>query len=256
MADPGTSGPTAERQIVVLTGAGGRFGRILTRHLIDEPRLFPVLLTSDPAKLELDSVGDHAVYPVTLADPDSVERTFARIHEEQGDIDVLINNAAVITQAGFRDFVANADDRRVLESFAVNAAGALFCIRHTLGRGRQSGKKIINVLAGRALTGHERHVEYYASKAALYNATITLANDYPRHYFRNVMTGRIDLGDEGDRGDSPEAYWRAFRSFILDPSPAPYRELYLRPRMEHLRRLLDFYWRHFRSCERREVQRR
>lgn len=251
MAATGTAS-RPPRQVVVLTGAGGRFGRILTDHLLAEPSLFPVLLTSDPAKLALDSGLPHAVYGVTLADPDSVAKVFAEIHQDHGDVDVLINNAAVITQAGFEDFVANADDRRVLESFAVNAAGALFCIRHTLGRGRDSGKKVINVLAGRALTGHLRHVEYYASKAALYNATLTLANDYPKHCFRNVMTGRIDLGD---KGDAPESYWRVFRSFILDPAPAPYREVYLRPGLEHVRRLLGHYWRHFRSCERHPVER-
>ena len=242
----------SERQVVVLTGAGGRFGRILTQRLLAEESLFPVLLTSDPDRLDLAGAGSHAVHQVTLADPDSVATVFARIHEEQGDIDVLINNAAVITQAGFSDFVHKADDARVLESFAVNAAGALFCIRHTLGRGRDHGKKVINILAGRALTGHQRHVEYYASKAALYNATKTLAHDYPKHCFRNVMTGRIDLGD---RGDSPDSMWRGFRRFILDPDPAPYREVYFRPRLEFYGRLLDYYWRHFRSCERQDVER-
>lgn len=240
------------QQVVVLTGAGGRFGRILARHLLAEPAIFPVLLTSDPGKLAIESERPHAVHGVTLADPESVAAVFAEIHRAQGDIDVLINNAAVITEPGFRDFVAKADDRRVLESFAVNCAGALFCIRHTLGRGRDSGKTVINVLAGRALTGHERHVEYYASKAGLYNATKTLARDYPRHRFRNVMTGRLDLGD---RGDSPESYWRVFRRAILAPEDAPYRELYLRPRLEHYRRLLGYYLQHFRACERHDVER-
>ncbi len=241
-----------EQQVVVLTGAGGRFGRILSRHLRAEPGLFPVLLTSDPDALERDDPAAEAVYQVTLADPESVAAVFRRIHEEQGDIDVLINNAAVITEPGFKDFVHKADDARVAESFAVNAAGALYCIRRTLGQGRDHGKKVINVLAGRALTGHERHVEYYASKAALYNATKTLAHDYPRHAFRNVMTGRIDLGD---KGDSPDSMWRAFRAFILDPAPAPYREVYFRPRLEFTWRLLAYYWRHFRSCERNDVER-
>ena len=242
-----------DQQVVVLTGAGGRFGRILSERLRAEPSLFPVLLTSKPKDLALPDPAAQAVHQVTLADPASVAAVFRQIHEEQGDIDVLINNAAVITEPGFSDFVHKADDTRVAESFAVNAAGALYCIRQTLGRGREQGKKVINILAGRALTGHERHVEYYASKAALYNATKTLAKDYPRHCFRNVMTGRIDLGDNGD---SPESMWRAFRAFILDPAPAPYKEVYFRPRLEFYRRLLAYYWSHFRSCERQDVERR
>ena len=53
------------------------------------------------------------------ADPRSVAGVFGRIHDEQGDIDVLINNAAVITVPDFQDFVRNVDDARVMESFAV-----------------------------------------------------------------------------------------------------------------------------------------
>ncbi|MCG8360261.1 MAG: SDR family oxidoreductase [Kiloniellales bacterium] len=241
-----------KQQVVVLTGAGGRFGRILAERLIAEPGLFPVLLTSDPGKLPFPPDDQHARYRITLADPQSVREVFARIHDEQGDIDALINNAAVITVPGFEDFVRNVDDGRVLESFAVNAGAALLCIKYALERGRPRGKKIINILAGRALTGHLRHVEYYASKAGLYNATKTLANDYPEHVFRNVMSGRIDLGDHGD---SPDSMWAYIRDLIHEARPAPYREVYFRPRGEYLWRLLQYYWRHFRSCERRPVKR-
>ena len=244
------------KQVVVLTGAGGRFGRILAERLIAEPGLYPVLLTSDPAQLTYAAGKDCAVHQVTLSDPTSVRAVFGRIHDKQGDIDVLINNAAVITEPGFRDFVHNADDARVAESFAVNCAGALTCIKYTLGRGRDHGKKIVNVLAGRALTGHERHVAYYSSKAALYNATKTLARDYPRHAFRAVMSGRIDLGEAGDHGDSPDSMWAWLRDFMHDAAPAPYREVYFKGRFELLRHLLRYYIGHFRSCERWPVERR
>ncbi len=237
---------------MVLTGAGGRFGRILAERLIAEPGLFPVLLTSDPDKLPFESGPSHAVYRIDLSEPGSIREVFGRIHDERGDIDALINNAAVITLPGFEDFVHKVEDARVMESFAVNAAAALLCIKYTLGRGRERGKKIINILAGRALTGHERHVEYYASKAGLYNATKTLAHDYPQHVFRNIMSGRIDLGD---RGDNPDSMWACIREVILEPRPEAYREVYFRPRGEYLWHLLRYYWRHFRSCERRPVER-
>ena len=64
--------------------------------------------------------------------------------------------------------------------------------------GSNKEKMIINILAGRALTGHTRHVEYYSSKAALYNATITLSNDYKNHNFINIMMGKIDLSNEDE----------------------------------------------------------
>lgn len=245
------------KKVVVLTGAGGRLGRFLAERLLAEPMLFPVFLTSNPAKLTFQGAEPHAVYPVTLGDPASVEAAFDQIHQAHGDVDVLINNAAMIPLPGFEDFVHKVDDQRVLETYAVNVAGALFCIKGALGRGRETGKTVINILAGRALTGHVRHVEYYSSKAALHNATRTLANDYPRHAFRNLMSGRIEVGGpEGQGGDNPQAYWDYIREAIFDPRPAPYREVHFRPRMEFLRHLFGHYIKHFRSTARRDVTRR
>ena len=44
-------------------------------------------------------------------------------------------------------------------------------------------KKIINMLTRHAIWGNKRHVEYYSSKASLYNATKTLSKDYPKRTF-------------------------------------------------------------------------
>ena len=239
-------------KIVVVTGAGGRFGQVLAQRILDEPLLKPVFLTSDVARFSIKTARPHKVYQVALKDPNSVKAVFSKIHETEGDIDILINNAAVTTTPNFRDYVNNSDDVRVGEAFAVNCAGALYCIKYTLNRGRSHGKKIINVLAGRALTGHTRHVEYYASKAGLYNATRTLARDYPNHFFRNIMTGRIAFDGRGDR---PESIWAYFRDFIYELNPPQYREVYFKPRLEYLTHLLRYYADHFRSCERRPVER-
>ena len=235
-----------EKKVVVLTGSGGRFGRFLVKKLLAVSEILPVFLTSEPDKLGLDSSMSHKVYKVTLANAESIKNVFCSIHDECGDIDVLINNAAVITIPGFRDFINNSDDQRVYEAYKVNAAGALLCIKYTLNRGDQSGKKIINILTRRAFTGHERHVEYYSSKAGLYNATKTLATDYPMHYFRNIMSGHIKTG----RGGDPNSMWNYFIDFIYDPKPPHYLEIYYESKAKYYLYLLRCYYRHFKSCKR------
>ena len=235
-----------EKKVVVLTGSGGRFGCFLVKKLLTVSEIFPVFLTSEPEKLGLDSSMSYKVYKVTLANAESIKNVFCSIHDECGDIDVLINNAAVITIPGFRDFINNSDDQRVYEAYKVNAAGALLCIKYTLNRGDQSGKKIINILTRRAFTGHERHVEYYSSKAGLYNATRTLATDYPMHYFRNIMSGHIKTG----RGGDPNSMWNYFREFVFDPKPPHYLEIYYESRAKYYLYLLRCYYRHFKSCKR------
>ncbi len=250
---------TAEsnRKVTVLTGAGGQFGRIVATRMLADPAIVPVFLTSDAEALRNvlaeQGAAEAAVFKVDLAESGSVRQVFERIHDEFGDVDVLINNAAVNTVAGFSDFVANSDDRRVLMSFAVNSAAPLWCIKYTLHRGRENSKRIINVLSGRALTGHVRHVDYFASKAALMNATITLARDYPRHAFCNVMSGHIDTGKGGD---SPDSMWAEMRRFIFAASPPPYSEVFFMGRLAFLRHLAGHYLRHFRRAVRADVTRR
>jgi NAD(P)-dependent dehydrogenase (short-subunit alcohol dehydrogenase family) len=241
-----------DKIVVVLTGSGGRFGSFLVKKLLTVSEIFPVFLTSEPEELKLDSSMSHKVYKVTLSSAKSIKNVFYRIYDECGDVDVLINNAVVNTIPGFSDFINNSDDQRVYEAYKVNVAGALFCIKYTLNRGGTSGKKIINILSRRALTGHKRHVEYFSSKAGLYNATKTLATDYPMHCFRNIMSGNINTGEGGD---SPNSMWNYFREFIFDPNPPHYLEIYYENRVEYYIYLFRYYFRHFRSCKRVNIKR-
>ena len=240
-----------KKQVVVLTGSGGRFGSFLVKKLLAVSEILPVFLTSEPEKLGFDSTLNHKVYKVNLSSAKSIKNVFCLIYDECGDIDVLINNAAVNTIPGFSDFINNSDDQRVYDTYKVNVAGALLCIKYTLNRGDQSGKKIINILTRRAFTGHQRHVEYYSSKAGLYNATKTLAADYPMHCFRNIMSGHIKPG----RGGDPNSMWNYFIDFIYDPEPPHYLEIYYESRAKYYLYLLRCYYSHFKSCKRIDIKR-
>ena len=95
--------------------------------------------------------------------------------------------------------------------------------------GSNKNKMIINILAGRALTGHTRHVEYYSSKAALYNATITLSNDYKDHNFINIMMGKIDLNNEDELKKIFKYFNKVINNFDKDTlnRKSNYQEVYL-----------------------------
>lgn len=238
------------KQVVVLTGAGSRFGKFLSSELLKDSQIKPILLTSNPSRLGLDASSEASIYKINLSDPIDVKRVFKKIYKDFGNLDVLINNAAVNSIPDYEDFILNSNDIRTKDYYSVNCAGALYCIKYFLNNGKASGKKIVNVLAGRALTGHSKDVEYYSSKAGLYNATLTLAYDYPQHFFRSIMTGKID---SGDGGDSPSSMWQYFRGFIFDKNPKQYKEVYFRNPLEFYRKIFSFYFKHFRSCERVNV---
>ena len=238
------------QKTVALTGAGSRLGFRLARWMWEDDRIIPVFLTSDLARFEAASgIVDAGTNVVTieLTDPDSILSAFETIRERFGGLDAFINNAAVNTVPGFSDFVRNADDERVRDSFLVNSVAPLLCIRHALAMNRGGRHVVINVLSLKALRGGKRHVEYGASKAALHNATLTLSRDYPQHAFRNVMSGHIDTGKGGI---DPAVMWDALRNMILDPAPPSYEEIYLMGRREYFVLLLRNWLDQWRSLRR------
>ena len=177
-----------------MTGGGQNFGLRLVKNFLLYPNLNIIVLTRNPNKLKKELKGHKNVFQYKPTDFNGNKKLISKIQKKFGEIDVLINNATLNAQKNFSKFIENSDDKKVKNYYLTNAVGPLLMIKYIL-LGSTKRKMIINMLAGRALTGHSRHVEYYSSKAALYNATITLSNDYKNHNFVNIMMGKIDLSD-------------------------------------------------------------
>lgn len=180
---------------IVITGGGQNFGLKLIKNLLTFSNFRVIVLTRDSSKLKKKLGGYKNIFSYRPTDHQSNKKLLNKIEKKFGQVDVLINNATLNTEKGFKNFIENSDDKKVLNFYLTNSVSPLLMIKYTLSGSTQK-KLVINILAGRALTGHSRHVEYYSSKAALYNATITLSNDYKKHEFINVMMGKIDLNDK------------------------------------------------------------
>lgn len=179
---------------IVITGGGQNFGLKLIKNFLNCSNFRVIALTRDPTKLKKELGGYKNIFSYKPTDHQGNKKLLNRIEKKFGQVDVLINNATLNTEKGFKNFIENSDDKKVIKFYLTNTISPLLMIKYTLSSSTQK-KIVINILAGRALTGHSRHVEYYSSKAALYNATITLSNDYKKHEFINVMMGKIDLND-------------------------------------------------------------
>ena len=107
---------------------------------------------------------------------EQVVAMFARVVEEYGQIDYLINNAG-IQIAGDTEALAVADFDKVL---AVNLRGSFLCaqqaIRHWLGAGIPGA--IVNVSSVHQVIPKPRFVGYSVSKGGMQNLTHTLALEY------------------------------------------------------------------------------
>jgi NAD(P)-dependent dehydrogenase (short-subunit alcohol dehydrogenase family) len=162
-----------ESNVVVVTGANEGIGHHLLRALVDDGyRVAGLDVNTD----ELDALGDAHPDRVRAVDcdvrsDDDVERAVDGVIEEWGQIDVLVNNAAVF------DFDLFADRRleQTREEFEVNYFGYLRMVHAVLPYMRERGLGIgHNVSSGVGLVGNPGLSGYASTKGAIDSFTRSL----------------------------------------------------------------------------------
>jgi NAD(P)-dependent dehydrogenase (short-subunit alcohol dehydrogenase family) len=164
------------------------------------------------------------------ADPAQVAGLFEAIDREFGRIDVLVNNAAVLSR---QSRMEDLGFERMQRIFAVNSIGPILCaqqaVRRMSHRHGGRGGVVINISSASARLGSPgEYVDYAASKGALETFTIGLAKEVAREGIRvncirpgHIYTemhasggepGRVDRVKDSipmGRGGQPEEVARA-----------------------------------------------
>jgi NAD(P)-dependent dehydrogenase (short-subunit alcohol dehydrogenase family) len=165
--------PRFEDKTVVVTGAGGGIGKgIAARFAAAGATL--VLADRDPAVLDAaEELGAIAVQ-ADITDPDDVARVFAAADR----VDVLVNNAGIITISRLEELTLS-DWERVLR---VNTTGTFLCCQAAAARMREQGEggRLLNAASGQARQGFIYTPHYAASKFAVVGLTQSLAKELAR----------------------------------------------------------------------------
>jgi NAD(P)-dependent dehydrogenase (short-subunit alcohol dehydrogenase family) len=157
----------------IVTGAGRGVGLAIARRFAQGGARVLALDLSEIAPEELDEGVSY--HRVDVSDEAVVEAFFDRV----GTLDILVNNAAVVTRQTTVDDLTLAEWNTAL---AVNLTGAFLMSKHAVPRmrrnGRERGSSIINVASQLGLAALPNRAAYIATKGALAAFSRALAVDH------------------------------------------------------------------------------
>jgi len=199
------SGKTA-----LITGAARGIGLEFARTYIAEgARVAIADINIERAREAVKILGQSAfAIEMDVTRQDSIDAAVAQSIEQLGQIDILINNAAIFNAAPLAE-ISRTDFSDV---FAINVSGVLFTMQavanHMIERGR--GGKIINMASQAGRRGEPLVAVYCASKAAVISLTQSAGLNLIEHGINvnAIAPGVVD----GEHWDGVDAFFAKYEN--------------------------------------------
>ncbi len=192
----------------LITGAARGIGLAFAEaYLREGARVALADIDIDRARREADRLGEHAIaVEMDVTRQDSIDAAVGATVDAFGQIDILINNAAIFTAAPIAEITR--DD--YARCFDINVAGTLFTmqavVRHMIERG--GGGRIINMASQAGRRGEALVGVYCASKAAIISLTQSAGLNLIAHGINvnAIAPGVVD----GEHWDGVDAFFAKY----------------------------------------------
>lgn len=189
----------------LITGAARGIGLAFAEAYVREgARVVIADIDIDRARLSATEIGAAAMaVEMDVTQQDSIDQAVETTVQEFGQIDILINNAALFSAAPITE-IERADFRR---AFDINVAGTIFTLqavaRHMIERG--GGGKIINMASQAGRRGEPLVAVYCATKAAVISLTQSAGLGLIHH---GINVNAISPGVvDGEHWDGVDAFF-------------------------------------------------
>jgi len=190
-------------KVAIVTGGAKGIGRHYSQALAAEGARVMIADIADGKALAEEIAGRHGADSVAavkfdVSDEKAVKNLVAQTIERFGQIDVLVNNAAVystLTPRSFTEWEPDLWDKVM----AVNVRGSYLMVRHVAPHmmERRSGK-IINIASGAPYKGVPRMLPYVTSKGAILAFTRALSRELGQYGIAvNSLSPGYILSDTG-----------------------------------------------------------
>lgn len=209
-------------RVAIVTGGAGGIGSAVCRGLAELGASVAVAdLDGARADALAASLPDAAGFACDMADEAEIVALVAAVKARWGRVDILNNNAALLTPETARGDgdVAGMDTALWDATFAVNLRGAMIAARECLrAMEAQGAGVIVNTASNLALQGNVIQAAYSASKAGLIQMTRSVATSHGKRGIRcnAVLPGLT--GTEAALSHLP----RTLREVVEEETLTPY----------------------------------
>lgn len=149
---------------IIITGGDDGLGKVIAKLLSEKNNIITISKTEENAMKISKEIPNAECYACDITKPDEVDKTIKTIIENQGDIDILINNAGVWL-AG--DLTENSYEQ-ISNCIDVNTKGPIYMTKAVLPNMYEQGKGlIINVCSQASFDSDDFSTVYNASKWAM-----------------------------------------------------------------------------------------
>ncbi len=192
----------------LITGAARGIGLAFAQAYVAEgARVAIADIDIDRARAAAAEMGANAIaVHMDVTDQASIDSAVAETVAQFGQIDILINNAAIFSAAPITEITRADFDR----TFDINVAGTLFTLqavaKHMIARG--GGGKIINMASQAGRRGEPLVAVYCATKAAIISLTQSAALNLIEHGINvnAIAPGVVD----GEHWDGVDAFFAKY----------------------------------------------
>jgi NAD(P)-dependent dehydrogenase (short-subunit alcohol dehydrogenase family) len=184
-------------KVVVVTGAGGGIGKNVVKKFLDNGYFACMLdIAEEPLKKACEEMGFDpekvGFYTLDVSSEEQVKATIAKIVEDCGRIDALVNTAGICGKyAPTIDYTFD-NFKRIYE---INVYGTFLMMKYTLPQMVEQKKgAIVNFGSVSGMTGYTWEIGYGSSKWAVIGMTKNVANEYAEFGIRcnSVSPGWVD----------------------------------------------------------------
>lgn len=194
----------------LITGAARGIGRAFAeRYVAEGARVAIADIDLNRAQDTASRIGDSAIaVHMDVTDQASIDSAVADVIDRLGQIDILINNAAIFTAAPITE-ITRADYAR---TFDINVAGTLFTLqavtRHMIDAGIKG--RIINMASQAGRRGEPLVAVYCATKAAIISLTQSAGLNLIAH---GINVNAISPGVvDGEHWDGVDAFFAKYEN--------------------------------------------